>query len=74
MVSHNTPAPSENLIRKLDELSDQYEQLGGLLAEPETHADHRKVRELSIKRAAIEPIVKAYREYLDTTGQARELE
>lgn len=74
MVSHNVPAPSENLIRKLDELSDQYEKLGTLLAEPETHADHRRVRELSIKRAAIETVVKAYREYLATTSQARELE
>ncbi|MHC4710847.1 MAG: PCRF domain-containing protein, partial [Planctomycetota bacterium] len=74
MVSHNTPNPPENLIRKLDELSDQFEQLGALLAEPETHADHRRVRELSIKRAAIEPVVTAYREYLATTGQARELE
>ncbi|MHC5008166.1 MAG: PCRF domain-containing protein [Planctomycetota bacterium] len=74
MVSHNTPSPSENLIRKLDELSDQFEQLGALLAEPETHADHRRVRELSIKRAAIESVVTAYREYLDTVGQARELE
>jgi peptide chain release factor 1 len=74
MVSHNVPSPSENLIRKLDELSDQYEQLGTLLAEPETHADHRRVRELSIKRAAIEPVVKAYREYRATARQARELE
>jgi peptide chain release factor 1 len=73
MVSHNVP-PSENLIRKLDELSDQYEQLGSLLAEPETHADHRRVRELSIKRAAIEPVVRAYREYQATVQQADELE
>jgi peptide chain release factor 1 len=74
MVSHNTPDPSENLIRKLDELSDRFEQLGALLTEPETHADHRRVRELSIKRAAIESVVTAYREYLATVGQARELE
>ena len=64
----------DNLIRKLDAMSDQYDELGRLLAEPETHADHRRVRELSIKRAALEPVVKAYREYRDTVRQANELE
>jgi peptide chain release factor 1 len=73
MVSHNIPAP-ENLIRKLDELSDQYDQLGAQLADPETHADHRRVRELSIKRSALESVVTTYREFQVATTQARELE
>ncbi len=66
--------PPENLIRKLDELSDQYDDLGRRLIEPETLADHRRVRDLSIKRAAIEPVVTAYRAYQDATKQADELE
>jgi peptide chain release factor 1 len=64
----------DNLIRKLQELSDQYDELGRLLAEPETHADHRRVRELSIKRAAIDSLVKAWREHQETIRQAEELE
>jgi peptide chain release factor 1 len=74
MVSNNLPAPAENLVRKLDELNDQYEKLGAALAEPETLADHHRIRELSIKRAALEPVVMTYRDYLAAAAQARELE
>ena len=69
------PAPvPDNLIRKLNELNEQYEELGRMLLDPETLADHRRVRELSVKRAAIEPVVKAYTTYLDTARQAEELQ
>ena len=64
----------DNLIRKLDELSDQYEELGRRLLEPEALTDHRLVRELSVKRAALEPVVKVYREYRDTVQQVEEME
>jgi peptide chain release factor 1 len=74
MVSNNVPAAPENLLRKLDELSEQYDRLGAQLGEPETLADHRLIRELSIKRAALEPVVTSYREYLTAAAQARELE
>jgi peptide chain release factor 1 len=74
MVSNNLPAAPENLLRKLDELSEQYDRLGAQLGEPETLADHRLIRELSIKRAALEPVVTSYREYLTAAAQARELE
>ena len=61
------PAPvPDNLIRKLNELNEQFEELGRMLLDPETLADHRRVREVSVKRAAIEPVVKAYTTYLDT--------
>ena len=70
MVSH---AP-DNLIRKLEELSDQYVQLGRQLLEPETLADHRRVRDLSVKRAALESVVSAYREYRALVQQVEELE
>ena len=64
----------DNLIRKLDELSDQYDELGRQLVEPETLADHRRIRDLSVKRAALERVVSAYREYRTTVQQADELE
>jgi len=64
----------DNLIRKLNELSDQYEKLGQRLLEPEALTDHRLVRELSVKRAALEPVVKAYLEYRATVQQVQEME
>ena len=64
----------DNLIRKLDELSDQYDQLGRQLVEPETLADHHRIRDLSVKRAALERVVSAYREYRTTVQQTEELE
>ncbi len=64
----------DNLIRKLDELSDQYDELGRQLVEPETLADHHRIRDLSVKRAALERVVSAYREYRTTVQQAAELE
>ncbi len=64
----------DNLIRKLDELSDQYDQLGRQLIEPETLSDHHRIRDLSVKRAALERVVQAYREYRTTLSQAEELE
>ncbi len=64
----------DNLIRKLDELSDQYDELGRRLLEPDALADHRLVRELSVKRAALEPVVKVYREYRSTVQQVQEME
>jgi len=64
----------DNLIRKLQELSDQYDQIGRQLLEPDTLADHRRVRDLSVKRAALEPAVSAYREYLATVRQTEELD
>ena len=64
----------DNLIRKLDELSDQYDELGRRLLEPDALADHRLVRKLSVKRAALEPVVKVYREYRSTVQQVQEME
>ncbi len=58
MVSNTSEKLPENLIAKLDELLAQYEQLTQDLAAPETVADHRRAREISIKRAAIEPLAK----------------
>lgn len=63
-----------NLLRKLDELREQYEQLGRDLLEPEVLTDHRRVTALSVKRAALEPVVRDYSEYCSTTAQAAELQ
>ncbi|MHC4414050.1 MAG: peptide chain release factor 1 [Planctomycetota bacterium] len=62
----------DNTIRKLEELDAQYEDLGSQLLDPQTLTDHRRVRELSVKRAAIEPLVSQYRAYRATIRQAAE--
>ncbi len=50
------------VLDKLAELDRQHAALGRALEDPEIASDHRKVRELSIKRAALDPTVVAYRE------------
>ena len=64
---------SDNLLRKLDELDARYEELSAELLDPEVLQDHRKVRTLSIKRAAIEPLVTEYRAFRETQNQIEEL-
>ena len=50
------------VLDKLAELDVQYAALERALEDPEVVSDHRKVRELSIKRAALDPTVVSYRE------------
>jgi peptide chain release factor 1 len=58
-----------SLLPKLDELAAQYDDLGRQLMDPDVLADHVRVRALSIKRAALEPIVLRLREWRETTAQ-----
>jgi peptide chain release factor 1 len=67
------PAVSDNLIRKLAEIDAQHASVGEQLLDPAVLADHRKVRALSIKKAAIEPLVVDYRAYRKALGQIDEL-
>jgi peptide chain release factor 1 len=67
-----TDAANPNLLRKLDELDQQYEDLNQQLLDPDVMADHRQVRSLSIKRAALEPVVTDYRRYRETQAQLQE--
>lgn len=65
---------SETIARKLAELCDQYTEILGRLEDPEVLADHHAVRDLSIKRAALEPVAEGYRRYralLDEIGELR---
>ncbi len=57
------PAPHDNLIAKLDQLADQHDALDRQLTDPDVLADHERVRDLSVKKAAIEGLVQQYREY-----------
>jgi peptide chain release factor 1 len=64
---------SDKLLAKLDELDDRYEALTAQLAEQAIAADHSRVRALSIKRAALEPIVTDYRAYRGLQEQIEEM-
>lgn len=62
-----------NLQSKLDELREQYAELSGKLIDPSVLADHRQVAAISIKRAAIAPVVDGYERYLSAVNEAEEL-
>lgn len=53
----------ESLVRKLDELSKQYDEIDAQLNDPVVLVDHRKVRDLSIKKASLDDLVSGWREY-----------
>ncbi|MEC9372285.1 MAG: PCRF domain-containing protein, partial [Planctomycetota bacterium] len=50
----------QTVIRKLDELAARRADLARELEDPDTLADHRRVRDLSIKKAALDPLVDRY--------------
>ncbi len=62
-----------NLQSKLDELRDQFGELSNKLEDPEVLADHKQVSALSIKRAALSPVVEGYTAYCDLVEEANEL-
>ena len=62
-----------NLQSKLDELRDQYAELTRNLEDPAVLADHKQVSALSIKRAALAPVVEGYTAYCDLIEEAGEL-
>jgi peptide chain release factor 1 len=64
----------DSLARKLEELDEQYRALGEQLLEPEVLADHRQVRAVSIKKAALEPVVEDYRAFRSALEQFEELQ
>lgn len=52
-----------NLIAKLNELAAQFDELERDLSDPAVLSDHQRVRDLSIRRAALEDLVARYRRY-----------
>ncbi len=66
--------PNEAVKRKLDGLSAEFERLSRELEDPIVAIDHRRVREISIKRAAIEGVVSEYARYQGLTAEATALQ
>jgi peptide chain release factor 1 len=61
-----------NLRARLDGMARQFDDLDAQLSNPEVTADHQRVRQLSIQRAAIAGAVANYRAYLALRRQAAE--
>ncbi len=67
------PLP-ESIATKLDALRDQFADLSRRLEDPEVLADHHAVRDLSIKRSALEPAAEGYRRYSEIVGEIAEMQ
>ncbi len=53
----------DSIRNKLDHLVDRYEEIAGLLAEPEVMSDQNQFRKLSVEYSQLEPVVKEYQHY-----------
>ncbi len=62
------------VFEKLRAMDAEEKELSKRLEEPEVLSDHRRVRELSIKRSALGAVVEGYREFLRLSAEAQELE
>jgi peptide chain release factor 1 len=67
----NTP---ESLLAKLGVLARDYDAIEAQLADEDVAVDHKKVRELSLKKAALESVIADYRGYLRLRDEAGALE
>jgi peptide chain release factor 1 len=63
-----------NLLAKLEQIAQQFDELEASLADPDVAADPDRLRDLSIKRAALESLVRRYRAYQDLAQQIAEHE
>ena len=61
-----------NLIERLDALKSQYEQCQSDLLNPDVVQDHRRVRELSIRRSTLARVVDPYLDYDAAVSEAAE--
>lgn len=67
-------AIDQNLLSKLNELRDQYAELSKKLEDPQVLADHKQISAISIKRAALSPVVDGYTEYCKLVNEAKDLQ
>ena len=73
MVSAVEAVPGERVLEKLEELSARHAELSALLDDPAVASDHERARDLSVRRAALDPIAEGYAKYLRLREEAREL-
>ncbi len=73
-MSDSATAIPESVRARLDELAASHDELGQQLGEPEVHANPAKLREISIKKAALDPVVEGYRAWLKVLADIEELD
>ncbi|BAO43221.1 peptide chain release factor 1 [Thiolapillus brandeum] len=61
----------ESIRRKLEQIQDRFEEITGLLSDPEVQNDQNRFRDLSQEYAQLEPVSQCYRRYLDTEEEIR---
>ncbi len=64
----------DSIHRKLEQVSERFEEITGLLAEPLIQSDQNQFRSLSQEYAQIEPLVDCYRDFLQTEQEIAEAE
>ena len=64
----------DSIHRKLEQVSDRFEEITGLLSEPQIQSDQNQFRSLSQEYAQIEPLVACYRNFLQTEQEFAEAE
>ncbi|HAI14450.1 MAG TPA: peptide chain release factor 1 [Phycisphaerales bacterium] len=57
------PDLQTRLLEKLDQIAEQFADLEAKLQSPDVMQDHEQLRDLSVKRAALLPIVTQYQQY-----------
>ncbi|MGA4816811.1 PCRF domain-containing protein [Pseudomonas aeruginosa] len=60
-----------SLLKKLDVLSDRYEELTALLGDAEVISDQTRFRAYSREYAEVEPVILAFRDYRKVEGRPR---
>jgi len=60
-------------VERLDSMASELSRLERQLEDPAVLTDHRKVRDLSIQKAALEPVVGAFRDYRRASAEAATL-
>ncbi len=66
----------ESILTRLETVSDRFEEIAGLLADPDVIADQNQFRDLSKEYSRVEPVVALFREYqglLDDVVAAEEM-
>ncbi len=64
----------EDILKKLDEVEQKYQELTEQLASPDVFQNPSLFAELSKEQAALEPLVKKYRQYKQTISSIKEAE
>jgi peptide chain release factor 1 len=72
-VSHTADSIPASVLAKLDEITARHADLESQLSDPEVLADHRKVRDISVKKAAIAPVVSRYAKWRSLRAEAADL-